>query len=146
MAFVRVNPNLEAELTGRILGARLETHGPMERALGEVADRIAMEAQAIGRAEFYATGDYVRGIEVDVGMSEDGELVGRVVATDWKSHWAEYGWLDRAGGRRARHVLTRAAERAGFATLGSGLFGPGGGGGGRRVLASRRVLAAITGR
>jgi hypothetical protein len=145
MANVRINPNLEAELTGRLLGTRLETHGPMERVLGGVADQIAAQAQAIGRAEFYRTGDYVRGIEADVGLSQDGELVGRVVATDWKSHWAEWGWLDRAGGRRARHVLTRAAERAGYAAVGPGLFA-GAGGGGRRALPSPRRMAAITGR
>lgn len=126
MANVRVNPNLEAELTGRLLGTRVETHGPLERALGDVADQITMEAQAIGRAEFYRTGDYVRGIEADHGLSEQGELVGRVVATDWKSHWAEWGWRGRVGGTRARHVLTRAAERAGFQTLAGGLLGGGG--------------------
>jgi hypothetical protein len=117
----------------------------MERVLGDVADQIALEAQAIGRAEFYRTGDYVRGIEVDVGMSQDGELVGRVVATDYKSHWAEWGVRDRRGGWRARHILTRAAERAGFATLGASLLGSALGGD-QPALPSRRLLAAITGR
>jgi hypothetical protein len=132
VAIVRLNPNLDAELTGSLF-----SRGPLEHALGEVADRIALEAQAIGRAEFYQRGGYVRGIHADYGISEDGELVGRVVATNYKSHWAEWGWLDRRGGRRARHVLTRAAERAGYLTLAAGLLGGGGGGGGRRALPAR---------
>src|SRR6266508_2633435 len=101
MALVRVNQNLEAELTGSIF-----TRGPLEHALGEIADQIAMDAQAIGRAEFYDRGGYVRGIKAEHGLDEHGELVGRVNATDWKSHWAEYGWRSRAGGQRARHILT----------------------------------------
>lgn len=140
MAILRVNPNLEAELTGSIF-----TRGPLEHALGEIADRIVAEAQAIGRAEFYQRGGYVRGIVAEHGLDERGELVGRVNATDWKSHWAEYGWRSRTGGQRARHVLTRAAERAGFAVLTAALAGPATGGG-RRGLPSPRRMAAITGR
>jgi hypothetical protein len=121
MAVVRVNPNLEAELTGSIL-----TRGPLEHALADVADLIVLEAQAIARSEFYRSGDYVRGLQAEHGLDEYGELVGRANATDWKSHWAEWGWKRRTGGTRARHVLTRAAERAGFAALGAGLPGVGG--------------------
>jgi hypothetical protein len=120
MAIVRVNPNLEAELTGS-----RSSSGSLERVLGDVADRIAAEARGIGRAEFYRRGGYVRGIRATHGMSEQGELVGRVVATDWKSHWAEWGWKRRTGGTRARHTLTRAAERVGFEVLAAGLIGPG---------------------
>jgi len=138
MALVRVNQNLEAELTGSIF-----TRGPLEHALGEIADQIAMDAQAIGRAEFYDRGGYVRGIKAEHGLDEQGELVGRVVATDWKSHWAEWPPRQQRATKRG-HILTRAAERAGFATLGTGLFG--GSGGGRRALPSRRRMAAITGR
>jgi hypothetical protein len=126
VAIVRVNPNLEAELTG----ARA-SHGPLERVLGDAAEDIAREARAIGRAEFYRRGGYVRGIRAEHGMNEWGELVGRVVATDWKSHWGEYGWKRRTGGTRARHVLTRAATRIGFEVLAATLAGPG------RTLARR---------
>ena len=139
MAVVRVNPNLEAELTGS-----LTDRGPLEHVLGELADDIAMEAQAIARGEFYRSGDYERGIQAEHGLDEGGDLVGRVNATDWKSHWAEGGWLDRGGGRRARHILTRAAERVGFDVLTRGLLGGGGGGGRRALPAARR--RAITGR
>jgi hypothetical protein len=137
MAVVRVNPRLEAELTGSIF-----SHGPLEHALGEVADRIAAEARRIGRAEFYQRGGYVRGIKAEHGLDEHGELVGRVVATDWKSHWAEYGWKRRTGGTRARHVLTRAAQRAGYQVLGAALVGPVRGRGSGRALPGRQ--AAIT--
>lgn len=119
MAIVRVNPRLEAEVTGS-----LSSRGALERALGDAAEDIAREARAIGRAEFHRRGGYVRGIKAEHGMNEHGELVGRVVATDWKSHWGEWGWKRRTGGTRARHVLTRAAERVGFDVLASGLIGP----------------------
>jgi hypothetical protein len=126
VAIVRVNPNLEAELTG----AR-GSHGPLERLLGDVAEDMAREGRAIGRSEFYRRGGYVRGIRAEHGINEWGELVGRVVATDWKSHWGEYGWKRRTGGTRARHVLTRAAERVGFRVLAATIAGPG------RTLARR---------
>lgn len=116
MAIVRVNPRLEAELTGS-----LNSNGPLEHALGDIASDIAAEARAIGRAEFYRRGDYVRGITAEHGLDEHGNLVGRVNATDWKSHWAEYGWKRRTGGTRARHILTRAASRAGFDVITGGL-------------------------
>jgi hypothetical protein len=138
MAIVRVNPNLESELTGS-----LSSGGPLERTLGDVADQIARRAQQIGRTEFYRRGGYVRGIKAEHGLNEHGELVGRVVATDWKSHWAERGWGNRAGGRRARHILARAAQQTGFQVVARQAFG-----GGRvpaRQIASRSRMA-ITGR
>jgi hypothetical protein len=137
MANIRINPNLEAELTGRLLGSRAETHGPMERVLGEAAEEIAQRARQIGRREFYRTGGYVRGIEADTGTNEHGELVGRVVATDWKSHWAERGWGDRRGGKRARHILARAAQQVGFRVLAGQTLGAVGGMVARRAIGSR---------
>jgi hypothetical protein len=138
MAVVRVNPNLEAELTGSLF-----TRGPLERTLGDVADLIVLEAQAIARSEFYQRGGYLRGLQAEHGLDEHGDLVGRVNATDWKSHWGEFGWKSRTGGTRARHILSRAAQRAGFETLGSGLFG--GTSGGQRALPAPRQ-PAIAGR
>lgn len=119
MAIVRVNPNLESEVTGSLF-----SHGPMERVLGDIASEIAANARMIARREFYRRGDYMRGIKAEHGLDERGELVGRVVATDFKSHWAEFGWKRRAGGTRARHVLSRAAERAGYRVLAAGLAAP----------------------
>lgn len=145
MANIRVNPNLEAELTGRLLGTRAETHGPLERALGDIADDVANRAQAIARAEFYATGAYARGIHAESGLDEHGRLVGRVVATDWKSHWAEHGTRRM----RAHHILTRAARQVGLeVTLGQvadAILGPIGGGAARAITA-RRSRRAIGGR
>jgi len=118
VAIVRVNPRLEAELTGSA-----NSGGPLEHALGEVADQIARRAQQLARREYYRTGDYTRGIRAEHGLDEHGELVGRVVAADWKSHWAEFGWKSRTGGERARHILARGAEQAGYRVLGAGLLG-----------------------
>src|SRR6266536_6381635 len=138
MAVVRVNPNLEAEVTGH-----LSEHGPMSAALGRIADLVAFRARMIARAEFYRTGAYARGIHAEHGLDEHGQLVGRVVATDWKSHWAEFGWRSRIGGTRARHVLARAAQQVGVAVvagpaLGGGARAIGGVVGRRSVSGSRR--------
>lgn len=123
----------------------------MERNLGQLADLIALRASSIARSEFYDTGAYARGIHAEHGLDESGNLVGRVVATNYKSHWAEFGWRSRAGGERARHILQRAAEQVGLvvvaagaaAAVGSGVRGIGGGG--RRAI-GRRAPLAITGR
>ncbi|HEV8653107.1 MAG TPA: hypothetical protein VG276_27875 [Actinomycetes bacterium] len=114
MATVRVNRNLEAELTGH-----LGEGGPLERALGDFADEIAIEGQWIARREFYRTGAYMDSIEAESGMNEHGELVGRVYATDFKAHWAEFGTQHMA----ARHILARAAQRVGFRVLVEGTLG-----------------------
>lgn len=116
MALVRVNPRLEAELTGSA-----NSGGPLERALGEAATQIARRAQALARREYYRTGDYTRGIRAEHGLDEHGELVGRVVATDWKSHWAEWPPRQEAGRRRG-HILSRAAEQVGYRVTGANVL------------------------
>jgi hypothetical protein len=148
IATVRINPRLEAEVTGH-----LAEHGQMERVLGGYADQIALVAQRIARAEFYGRGGYARGIHGESGVDEHGQIVGRVVATDWKSHWAERGWGDRTGGKRARHILARAATQVGFRVLAGQATGPIGGAVARRAIGgpSRGMLGggrqrAITGR
>lgn len=118
MATVRINPRLEAEVTGH-----LASHGPLEAVLGEIASQIAANARQLARAEFYATGAYARSIHAEHGLDKYGQLVGRVVATNYKSHWAEFGWRRRTGGTRARHILRRAAIRAGFDVLTADLAG-----------------------
>ena len=109
MAIVRVNPRLEAELTG----GRFD-RGPLEAALGQVADEIAARARAIARVEAYDTGAYHDSIRGESGDNEQGELVGRVVADDWKAHLIEFGYT-RADGVHVpgRNILARAAEQAG---------------------------------
>lgn len=146
MAIVRVNPNLEAELTGSIF-----TRGPMERVLADAADDIARVAKAIGQREYYRLGGYVGGIHGEAGVDEHGELVGRVVAEDWKSHWAE--WPPRQErGRRRGHILARAARRVGFRLAVAPVLGALGDAVGRRALGSGRQAIggggrlAITGR
>ena len=138
MAIVRINRFLEAELTGRA-----GQHGPMEHALGEVASSIARRAQGIARGEYYRSGGYARGIHGIHGLDEQGELVGRVVATDWKSHWAERPPRQERAGRRGR-ILARAAEAEGYRVVAAGAAGAllGGGGGGRLALpaAARRAI------
>ncbi len=150
MANVRINPNLEAEVTGH-----LAEHGQMERVLGQQADLIAWRARLIARAEFYRTGAYARSIQAEHGMDEQGQLVGRVAADNWKAHWAEFGWGARTGGTRARHVLARAAQQVGFTVLAGHAGGVAnilGGIAARRMLGGRSRPAlsggrqAITGR
>lgn len=140
MAIVRINPRLEAELMGSA-----SNRGPLEHVLGDIAEDIAAQARHIARAEFYRTGAYVRGIRAEHGLDDRGNLVGRVAATDFKSHWAEYGWRRRVGGTRARHILTRAAEQVGYRVVAASLAGSVRGGSGGRALPAGRPRA-ITGR
>lgn len=149
MANVRVNPDLEAEVTGHTLGTHASTHGPMERVLGDRADQVAHHARVIARREFYRTGAYTRSIHAETGMNQQGELVGRVVATDWKAHWAEFGTRRM----RAHHILARAAQQVGFRVLAAQTLAVAGGAVGRRAIgaSSRPALGgggrlAITGR
>lgn len=151
MANIRINPNLEAEVTGHTLGTHLETHGPLERALGDIAEDVAQRARSIAGREFFRTGGYQRGIHAESGLDEQGQLVGRCVATDWKSHWAEHG----TSRMRAHHILSRAAKQVGLQVIlgqvADALLG-GGGGVARRAITSRRTRAiggrprAISGR
>jgi hypothetical protein len=137
MAIVRVNRNLEAEMTHS-----LSNRGPMERALGGAASDIARTARGIARREFYRRGGYARGIHAETGLDERGELVGRVVATDWKSHWAERGFT--ANGRRVpgKHILARAAAQEGYLALAGVAAGSfGGRGPARRAIGGRRRRA-----
>ncbi len=140
MATVRINPRLEAEVTGH-----LAEHGPLSRVLGEEAERIARRARQIARGEFYATGAYTRSIQADSGLDEHGQLVGRVYATDWKAHWAEFG----TSRMRAHHILARAAQQVGFRVLAGqtlGLAGAIGGGAARRAIGGTSGRRAIRGR
>lgn len=57
------------------------------RALLEVAEACADGAR---EASPVADGDYRDGIEATTADRE-GEVVGRVNANDWKSHWIEWG-------------------------------------------------------
>ena len=139
MAIVRLNRDLEAEMTHS-----LSNRGPMERVLGEAAETIAARARAIGRAEYYRRGGYVRGIHAEAGTDERGELVGRVAATDWKSHWGERPPRQERGGRRG-HILERAAGQVGFEVVAGevarALLGPLGGMAARGAISARNRRA-----
>jgi hypothetical protein len=143
MANVRINPNLEAEVTGH-----LAERGQMERVLSHQAELIAWRAKMIARAEFYRTGGYMRSIQAEHGMDEQGNFVGRVVATKYTSHWAEFGWGSRTGGTRARHVLARAAQQIGYTVLAGHAGGVANilGGAARRALSGSIGRTAIGGR
>jgi hypothetical protein len=141
VAIIRVNPNLEAELTGAA-----NANGPLEHSLGLIANSIAAEARRIGYAEFYDRGGYVRGIKATHGVNDQGELVGRVVATDWKSHWAERGWKRRVGGERPRRILERAAQRVGYRVMAAEVLGASGRPAGGQSALPSGARRAITGR
>lgn len=94
---------------------QLARSSEVREALVKSADRIAEEAKQLAHREFYQTGAYERGIKVAPVGLPDGTLAGQVQATDWKSHWAEFGWTDRGGKHHPpRAILLRGAEAAGF--------------------------------
>ena len=72
----------------------------------QVAEEVAATARAIAAAEAYETGRYMAGITV---MGQ------KVVATDWKSAWIEWGNVNRP----ATHTLKRAAEVNGYKVVGN---------------------------
>lgn len=69
----------------RYLGYKMET------VLAE-AKRTAPDAPLIGRG-------YVEGLALVYGQNERGQAIARVIATDYKSLWVEYG--AHAGGKTA---------------------------------------------
>jgi hypothetical protein len=137
MANIRINPRLEAQITGPAAA-----HGPLGRLLGNLADQAAREAQRIARAEFYNRGDYMRGIHGD-SVVDKGTTIGRVVGRDWKSHWGEFP--PRQQRARRGHILARGAERIGLRVeatptgAGNLALGRGGGGPARRGSGRGRI-------
>lgn len=95
--------------------AMLARSEEVKAALVKGAEHIVDEAKQLARREFYQTGDYERGIKAAPVSLPDGTLAGQVQATDWKSHWAEFGWTDEGGRHHPpRAILLRGAEAAGF--------------------------------
>jgi len=87
------------------LPAKLRAMPYIQMACVQVASRIMLTAKAIAFTDAYETGRYMKGI-VLIGT--------KVVATDWKSGWIEFGAYGREPIFVARHVLKRAAEANGF--------------------------------
>lgn len=83
----------------------------------------AEAAQRIARTEAWDRGDYANGIKAERAEVDpkDGRATAYVDATDFKSHWMEFG--TRA--RPALHILTRAVQVA--TGLPVARFGKGGG-------------------
>lgn len=79
----------------------------VRRAVTRAADRIADEAQRIARAEAYDTGDYADSIHVEVDSSGRRPRA-RVVASDYKALWIEFGTVDTPKVR----TLGRAVEQS----------------------------------
>ena len=72
--------------------------------------RLVAVARALALVDAFETGAYMRGI-VQIGT--------RMVATDWKSLWVEYGTINPAYKNMvARHILRRAAESLGLTVSG----------------------------
>lgn len=97
MGFV-ANHNLESDIAHS---------DEMRDVLESKAQEVADEARRIARAEAYQTGAYHDSIRAVVGERDDGEVVGRVLASDYKAVWIEVG---TAQGFTARSPLRRALE------------------------------------
>lgn len=76
-------------------------------AIKSKAEAAKTIAQAIAPVN---TGDYKRGIEMDVAVNDRGYTMGRVIASDWKSLWIEFG---TSKGFPAHAVLRRAVRAVG---------------------------------
>jgi hypothetical protein len=95
--------------------ASLARSSDIRTALMSGADEILTEAQSLARNEFYETGAYLAGLRVKPVTLPGGVLSGQVQSTDYKSHWAEFGWTDHNGVHHPpKAILRRAAEAAGF--------------------------------
>jgi hypothetical protein len=81
----------------------------MERALRAQAEAAAAAAREMAPVD---SGDYRDGIKAD----SDRDPIARaaVVATDFKSHWIEFGTIRQP----ARAILRRACEAVGLTTIG----------------------------
>lgn len=101
-------PDLDHILTGNFhVGQVLES----------TANWIAQTAQDLAFAEASEYGDYARGIRATLGYDNvRGKLISGVVATDFKSHWVEFGsynvWSDKR--IEGKHILSRAAAMSGY--------------------------------
>ena len=71
-----------------------------------IAEEVAAVAVGIAPERL---GYYKRDIEAVAGPRDDGIVVGRVNANDFKSHWVEFG-TGAPRPTKAHHVLRRAAE------------------------------------
>jgi hypothetical protein len=96
---------------GRDLGRSHVFDGILDR----LAHAAAEASQAIASREFHDTGDYLRSIEAGVGPNRRGRVVGRIIASDWKAHFAERGWTTRSGTVvKGRNILRRGGRQAGL--------------------------------
>lgn len=80
-------------------------------ALKERGEQLAAKARATNFGS-YSVGNYVKGIKVDAGV-EQGVLTARVNATDFKSHWLEFG-TQGTSPTPIFQPLRAAAESLGF--------------------------------
>ena len=90
----------------------------MEMALWARALQIVSLAQTIAQQEAFDEGDYYNGLEATHGIDEwKGIPMAAALANafDFKSAWIEYGSIHNT----ALHVMTRAAEGAGFHVSGT---------------------------
>lgn len=98
------------------IAAMLARSSGMREALQLAADGIATEAQRMAQAEAFLTGAYMRGIGGSVEGATDGQMVGRVTASDWKSVFVEFGGAKTP----AKAILRRAGEAHGTFDGGTG--------------------------
>lgn len=75
--------------------------GGVRDMLDEVTEQVAEEARRLAPFDWFR-----KGIESEVG-TEDGQLIGRVNANDWRSHFWEFGTIKHD----ARPALRPALDR-----------------------------------
>jgi len=92
---VSVDPDLERNLL---------VHVDVKEAAMEAANKIAERARSLAPV---VTGQYAAGI-----VTQETPHGARVLASDQKSHWVEFGIPSH--GQAAQFVLRRAVELAGF--------------------------------
>lgn len=76
---------------------------------------LVRQGTAIANEVAYESGDYARSIHGELALDPQRGWVGALVASDYKAHWVEWGWTDKAGGQHpGKHVLQRAVFAAGL--------------------------------
>lgn len=84
----------------------------------ELEDRVkAAEVIAIATAPV-ESGDYKEGISSDVGYDERGKVIGRLLATDWKSVWVEFGTIKTPAHATLRKAMDAIGLRVSAASRG----------------------------
>jgi hypothetical protein len=97
------------------LGADLRRTGVFDDELRRLTSDAALGAKELAVRQAFDTGAYFSSIHGELGHNKKGLRVGLVVATDFKAHWVERGWVTRSGTVvKGKNILRRGGRRAGL--------------------------------